>query len=191
MPAALAVPLRRALFRRWQQGQSPAAIAAALNLDPRTVRRLCRRFAAHGLDGVPPDYRNCGRAQAAAPADLVQAAADLRRQHPRWGAELIRLTLRHEHPGRDVPSGRTIRRWLASQGLCPAPSGRPRGVRPSYQRARQTHAIWQVDATEHVRLRDGQEVSWLRVVEERSGAVLDTAIFPPGGMGRGHARRCA
>src|SRR5438552_6837108 len=108
MSRALPVPIRRALFQRWQQGQSAAAIAQALSLPPRTVRRLLRRFERRGAAGVPPSYDRCGPKAAATSAELVQAALALRREHPTWGAGLIRVLLRRGHAGRPLPTARTL-----------------------------------------------------------------------------------
>jgi hypothetical protein len=46
-----------------------------------------------------------------------------------------------------------------------------------------------MDASEQVRLGNGQRVSWLRLADEHTGAVLGTAVFPPGPME--HGRRPA
>jgi hypothetical protein len=37
-----------------------------------------------------------------------------------------------------------------------------------------------MDAAERMRLASGAQVSWLRIADECSGAVLQTRIFPPG-----------
>jgi len=58
----------------------------------------------------------------------------------------------------------------------------PAGRRPSDNgyRAHRPHEVWQMDAAERIRLGSGQRVSWLRLLDECSGAVLQTTIFPPG-----------
>ena len=100
----------------------------------------------------------------------------LRTVHPCWGAELIRIYL--EDQGIPViPCARTLQRWFQRFGLGPAPAGRKP---PADRRASHPHDIWQVDAAEEIALANGQRVSWLRVVDEFSGAVLHTAIFPLG-----------
>jgi hypothetical protein len=45
--------------------------------------------------------------------------------------------------------------------------------------ASQAHDIWQMDAVEQLRLGSGDGVCWLRLVDEYSGAVLATTVFPP------------
>jgi Homeodomain-like domain-containing protein len=178
VPRPVPVPVRRAAFRRWRRGQSAAAIAEALDLHPRTVARLLRRFAAVGERGVSPGHDHCGPRSPATPADLVDDALRLRREHPTWGAGLIRVMLRRLHPGRDLPAARSVQRWLRQAGLAPARSGRPRGAPPL--RAGRPHAVWQVDAREQIPLSGGDKVCWLRIVDECSGAALQTAVFPPG-----------
>ena len=186
MPRAIPVPLRRVIWLRFQRGQPVAVIAAQLRLPPRTVRHLVQHLRAAGADALPTQYGRGGR-RAAANADLRDATADLRRDHPRWGAGLIRVFLRRQFPGRDLPAVRTLQRWLGSAGLAPAPRGR----RPAsaYVRAAQPHDIWQMDAADQMPLQTGELVSWLRVVDECSGAVLRTVVFPPGVERRARHRR--
>src|SRR5262249_5578309 len=102
----------------------------------------------------------------------------MRQQHPRWGATLIRLCLEDLPPDQldePVPSDSTIRRWLQESGLNPCPAGRKADPRP---RCCVPHEAWQVDAADQMRLLDGTMASWLRLVDECSGAVLQTVVFP-------------
>ena len=102
---------------------------------------------------------------------------DLRQQHARWGAALIRVMLQEKYGKAEVPGTRTLQRWLRRLREKPAPPGR-RPARES-RRARRPHEIWQMDAAEQKRLKTGKQISWLRVVDECSGAVLGTVVFPP------------
>ena len=91
------------------------------------------------------------------PSALHQQTLALRRQHPSWGAGLIRVFLMREHGPSDVPTERTLQRWLCRAGLGPAPKGRrPKTTAP---RATRPHEVWQMDAKERVRLRGGEQVS--------------------------------
>ncbi len=102
----------------------------------------------------------------------------LRREHPSWGALLIRVFLKQHWPKQRLPSERTLQRWFHQAGLGPAPRGRrPKEAR---RRARRPHEIWQMDAAEEIALQNGQRVSWLRLTDEFSGAVLHTTVFPIG-----------
>ena len=46
----------------------------------------------------------------------AEAALALRRQHPRWGAPLIRSLLRRDRPARAVPSARALQRRCRRHG---------------------------------------------------------------------------
>jgi hypothetical protein len=78
---------------------------------------------------------------------------------------------------RTLPCVRTLQQWFRRVGLGPPPPGR----RPAaaVNRATAPHQVWQADAAEEILLGDGTRVSWLRIVDEFTGAVLHTAIFPP------------
>ncbi len=138
MPHPIPVPIRQAMFQLWQKGYQTREIAESLGLPCSTVRRLLHRFRLHGTDGIPADYRHPSVAEAA-PSELVETALSLRREHPTWGAGLIRVQLLLEAPGRPVPSVRTLQRWFVRAGLSPARrddhagptlTGRPRPTRP-------------------------------------------------------------
>src|SRR6266404_1938062 len=104
MPRPLPVPLRQAIWQRFQAGQNGPTIAAALDLEPRTVRRLVERFRQTGSSAMDPSYDRCGAATPKPAESLVQAALGLRRQHPTWGAGLIHVMLRHQLPDDALPS---------------------------------------------------------------------------------------
>jgi len=138
---------------------------------------LFARFERAGDDGVAPDYCRCGQRQPLrTSAGLVEQLCQTRRQHPRWGSEMIRLELQGRQGA--LPCARTIRRHLSQAGLQPAPAGRPSSGCPCAPRAELPHQGWQVDACEYLRLKSDQRVCWLRVVDECSGAFLQTLVFP-------------
>ena len=159
-----------------------ATLADEFELSVRTVRQLVRRFAQRGQQGVAPDYDRCATNKVPADQPTFQEAVKMRTQHPTWGGGLIRVLLQEQ--GQEVcPSERTLQRWFQQANTPPAPPGR----RPASdeRRARQPHEVWQMDAVDQLRLASGQRASWLRVVDECSGAVLQTTIFPPRLLGAG------
>lgn len=174
------IALRRAIRSRARKGQTPAQISAELGIPERTVRRLLARFRDQGDAGIGPGYRAGQYHRSSDEATAREAALVLRRNHPKWGAGFIRVHLKES--GYEVPSTRTIQRWLRAAGLTSAPPGRP--PRSNYCRARAPHDVWQMDAAERLDLKHGQ-ASWLRITDECTGAVLWTAVFPPRSLGAG------
>jgi len=181
MPRATELPLRLAIAQMARLGASPPEIARQLDLPLSTVRDLARRALQaeagdQSLADLAPRYHDCGRHPGPDPP-LLEAVLDLRRQHPRWGALRIRVELTRIAPDAEIPSDRALRRWLHRHGLAPAPPGRPRAT--SWHRAERPHQTWQVDAADQKRLATGRMISWLRVVDECSGAALHSRVFPP------------
>ena len=177
MGRAISVPQRQVIFERAGLGHRADAVAGDLGLNPETVRKLMGRLRRTGAAGIVPDYARCGVNQSGrADTALITAAVMMRREHPTWGAGIIRVILAERHPGRALPSDRTIQRAFVKAELNPAPAGRRVGPE---RRAERPHDTWQVDAADQMSLADGGRASWLRIVDECTGAVLETAVFPP------------
>lgn len=177
MPLAIAQPIREEVVRRRQLGEGLTSIAAALGLRYRTVRGLWQRYRWRGAEGLSADYGRCGRFGIRFALSVYEAALRLRREHPRWGAQLIRLELAERFAHEPLPSERTLSRWMHDAGLRPLRGRRPQSARP--QRGQKPHEVWQIDAKERLRLSDGQGCSQLSVVDEASGADLGLVPFPP------------
>lgn len=182
MPHAVPPAVRQAIWNRSRSGHANPVIARELEIPESTVRRLVRQLKSRGQEALRPAYHRCGRPQTETARQLRQAALELRRAHQGWGAGRIRLELL-ARPG--CACERTIQRWLKQAGLAPAPKGRRKA--PGRSRAEAPHQVWQVDAAEQKKLASGQVISWMRVVDECSGAVLKTVVFPPGALSPGVA----
>ena len=123
MPRPVPVPVRETIFRLWEQGQDPRSIAASLGVPLATVRGLLARFRRRGIEAIAPDYHHRLVDEDALP-DALRLALGLRRDHPTWGAGMIRLHLFQVAAGQPVPSERSLQRWFAKFDLSPAPVGR-------------------------------------------------------------------
>ena len=176
MPAPVPLPIRQALWNRHQQGASSTELAQAFGLSPRTVRGILQRGRQLGSQGLAPCRP--GPATSARPEHPARTPALLlRREHPSWGAGLIRVMLQRQGI-EALPAVRTLQRWFAKAGLGPAPQGRRPNMVKKW-RATRPHETWQVDAAEDIALADGTRTSWLRIADEFTGAVLKTVVFPP------------
>ena len=184
MPHPIPLPVRQVIVQRAEQGQSASLIARSLGLVSRTVRQLLQRLRVQGNNALATSYPSGFFPQTPRFRALVEEALQMRREHPTWGAGLVRVWLRRDHPAAPIPAERTLQRWFRRAGLIPAPKGRRTGP-SSYHRAQQPHEVWQMDAADQVALRNGKQVCWLRIADECSGAVLETAVFPPGLLARG------
>ena len=145
----------------------------------RSVRRLYLNFHEHGEETITPAYEGCGQNQPRQTRqELLDEARQLREQHPTWGAPLIRVVMKQKRRRRQLPAARTLQRWFKKDAIPEAPPGR----RPAAteDRAEEPHEVWQMDASEQIALRSARHVSWLRVVDEWTGAVLDTIVFGHG-----------
>ena len=124
MPRATDFSRRLILARMVRLGATASEIARQLDLPLSTVRDLTRRVLQAGSESLPvalqPRYQSPRRDPRPTPP-LLEAALDLRRLHPRWGAGRIQIELARRHPGATLPAERTLQRWLRQHGLAPAP----------------------------------------------------------------------
>ncbi len=176
MPQPLPFPLRQALVRRHQQGETLDALAESMQIAPSTVRNWWQRFRREGEAGLQTRYQHCGPPGPKAAPAVHQAALRMKREHPTWGAGLIRLELQAQFPDQPLPQKRAIERWIQKAGLQPPRTKRPPVER---QRGKEPHAVWEVDAKERMLLADGSPTSVLSVTDEASGALLEATPFPP------------
>lgn len=176
MPTAVPQPVREQIVARRLAGQALTEIGVALAMPYRTVRGIWSRYRCRGAEGLAPDYGRCARPGPHFPGAVYEAALAMKREHPRWGAGMIRVQLGELFPQEPLPARRTLQEWLQKAGLSPGRSRRPT-QHPA--RGRAAHAVWQLDAKEEMRLADGSPSVSLAVVDEATGAVLGVALFPP------------
>src|SRR5947199_6018671 len=125
MPRALPTTVRHEVLVVHQQGLSLAQVAAQLRLPYSSVRRIWRRYRTDPSRPLAPDYSRCGRTPTPAAQALVQAACQMKQEHPTWGAGLIRVKLIAQIGNRAVPAVRTLQRAFVRAGV-----NRPRRSRP-------------------------------------------------------------
>ena len=165
-------------MRRHQQGIPLTRIAAELAIPYGTVRNIWRLFRRHGLERLAPDHGRLGRPVAASTIELLRIACELKRDHPTWGAGLIRLELRTYAQDGRIPSVRSLQLAFVRAGV-----HRPRRRRAAIAvvpQAALPHEVWQVNAVENVPLATGERICWLTATDEASGALLAADVSPHG-----------
>jgi hypothetical protein len=176
MPQPLPFALGQELVRRPPQGETLASLAESMQIPPATVRNGWQRFRRAGEAGLQTRYQRCGPQGPKVGPAVHEAALAMQREHPPWGAGLIRLELQKQFPDQPLPQKRAIERWIQKAGRQP-----PRAQRPPMerQRGKEPHAVWEIDAKERLRLGDGSATRVLSVTDEASGALLGATPFPP------------
>jgi transposase InsO family protein len=136
-------------------GASVVEVAAAFGVSRISVHAWLRRYLAEGLTGLVDRShrpRSCPHQVSDSVAVLV---AEVRRQHPRWGAKRIRMELLRKPPeGVVIPSTATVNRILVRHGL--VNQRKRKRPRDSYVRWQRPAAmqLWQLDIVGGVMLVD-------------------------------------
>ena len=176
MPAPLANEIRRQIVNRHEEGETLKAISESLNLSYNTVRKIWSHWRKHGQ--LSPNYEQAKQKGTREYPVVYEEAIDMKRQHPRWGAQLIRLELGVAYPTEKLPSVRTLQRWFKQAGVNRASKVKHNGV-SVVQRGKAVHEVWAVDAREQMKLGDGSYASWLTLTDEASGSILGCETFSP------------
>jgi transposase len=178
MPVPLSLRVREQIIEQKSKGVSLLDISLNLHVSYCTVRNICKRFQTYGTQRLAADYKHCGRPASSNPADVCyRAALWLKRLHPGWGAAFINLQLRQRYGQCTgaVSSERTLQRWFKAKGLNRAKS-QLCCSQPLW--AKQEHEVWQIDAKEKLCLASGDKACYLTIVDEKSGCLLKTGVFP-------------
>ena len=174
MPAAIAIEIRREILERHQGGDSLKTISQDLNMSYETVRKIWRHWRKYGK--LTANYEQAKKRGTRRYQAVYEAALEMKREHPKWGAQLIQLKLDETHE--DIPSVRTLQRWFRQAGISRSPKTQQK--RSDYvKRGQEAHQVWAVDAKERMKLADGSSACWLVVTDEASGAILGAKGFPP------------
>jgi hypothetical protein len=144
--------LRIEVVERHLAGESLPAIAAALQLNPYTVRSFWRLYRLHGWDGLvplPSGPPHRGPLASAHPR-IKYVLLRLKRQHRGWGVNKLRLELtrRPSLQGLVIPQRSALGSYLAQFGARLRRSRRAPTKRPNAPVApppTEPHQCWQID----------------------------------------------
>ena len=146
-------------------GAKVTEVAAALGVSRQSLHSWIARYLAEGLPGLADRSHRPGFCPHQVAGEVEVVVAEMRRQHPKWGAKRIRLELLRRPSGVPVPSERTINRVLARQGLAsPRPRKRPRDSYRRWQRPGPMQ-LWQMDI-----------VGGVMIADERTGELREAKI---------------
>lgn len=166
---------RQGIIRLKQAGKTLLVISQELLLPYSTVRNLWQRYRSNLEKELAVSYANCGKHPKTRQDLIYRAALWLKHLHPQWGSPKIHLVLCERYGRANVEHIRTLQRWYRDANLI---KPRQQMAEPIIGDSKAVHNIWQVDAKERLTLLDGQEACYLTIVDEKSGGVLETPVFP-------------
>ena len=170
MSTPLSYATRVQIVRLRKKGQSYAQIAKKLSCSTKSVQRIWSQYQAKGEKGLQTNYHKSGR-RSPYDSTIWEQIAQIRDSEQ--GAPYVRSILLERHPHALVPHERTIQRQWARQGHH-RPRGRPK--KPSTWSTEAGHTF-QIDGKDHISLKSGTSVSWMKVADEASGTDLSTQLF--------------
>jgi len=140
---------RLAIWERAEQGESAAALAAAMQLSPMTVRKWRRRAEQQGRAGLGSQIgRPPSGPLGQAPPELCAAVCQLRREHAGWGPLTLRAALAHDRrfQGQPLPSRSRLAALLKHTGPTRRYERPSALAQPAAQARAAPHDEWEMDA---------------------------------------------
>lgn len=174
MPKPIPVAIRQHLVERHEAGESLHQITDDLDIPYESGRNIWRLYRDEGR--IQPNYANCGRWGVRTSQRVYRAALFLKCLHPTWGAGLIRQVIADKWEDEDLPSVRTLQRWFRQVGYNQPKA--PTSGEKRLGRGKAPHNVWEMDSREAISLATGEQVTWLLVSDEASGAVVGGEVFP-------------
>jgi len=99
-------------------GAQVTEVAAAVGVSRQTLHTWLTRYLLDGVGGLADRSHRPASCRHAMPETVRVLVAEMRRQHPRWGAKRIRMELlKAPVEGQTVPATATINRILIGLGL--------------------------------------------------------------------------
>lgn len=174
MGQATGLLLRERIIELKQKGYTLEKISEELSLTYSNVRTIWGRYQRNGISGLQTCYTKCGKSKPSRDNVIYRAALWLKHLHSEWGTPRIHAGLQSRYSA-DIPTIRTINRWYKDAQIT---TPRSKVNRDVIGKSTNVHNIWQVDAKENLTLADGQNASYLTIVDEKSGAWLASLVFP-------------
>lgn len=175
MPRPIPLATRLAVVTLRKRHYSMPEIASRLGVSLSSVKNIMDRYQKLGEAGLGADYSNCGPPTERFPPLTVRYYTALKRWHPSWGYDKISSLILARHSKYALPDRRTVYRWWHKRNLVVVKS-----CLTTRQKvwAEELHQVWQIDAKEGMKLKDGTKCCWLNIVDEKSGMVVDPPVFP-------------
>jgi transposase InsO family protein len=127
-------------------GVAVTEVAAEVGVSRQSLHTWVRRYRAAGLAGLVDRSQRPRESPNQASAEIEAVVCELRRGHPKWGAQrIVHELMRRPAPAEGLPSRATVHRILVRHGLV---VGRPRRrKRSDYVRWQRPAAmqLWQLD----------------------------------------------
>ena len=181
MPQAISRALREQIVERRGRGETVGQVAQAEGVSKRSVRRIYSAWQQDKERALLTRYRESANTVIQYSTRLYRQAVAMKRKHPSWGAGLIRVQLVSAYRDQALPAERTLQVWFCREHV----NHRAHHMaRVFHGRGQAEHAVWEMDAKDHIYLGDKSATCMVSVQDEYSGAVLSARSFPPGGLAK-------
>ncbi|MDP9847003.1 IS481 family transposase [Streptosporangium lutulentum] len=168
------VEYRYRAVREVLAGSPIGEVAARYGTSRQSVHTWRQRFQQEGMPGLADRSRRPRTSPTRLSAEIEALICEMRRRHPRWGAQRIA----HELGACDlerVPGQATVHRVLARNGLVTAQQQEHKRTWRRWQREAPMQ-LWQLDLVGGVPLADGRECKLVTGIDDHSRFVVIAAV---------------
>ena len=112
MGQALPLAMRQEIVSLRQSGKTYRQISEQLQVGYASSKTIWYTYQREGEAGLQTRYAHCGIKTKRSRANMYRFVLWLRRLHPSWGADRIRIGLLSRYDEKLIPSQRTMQRWF-------------------------------------------------------------------------------
>jgi transposase len=173
--------VRVTIAERVDAGQSSREIAEELGRPLPTIRKWRQRYLREGRAGLSSQMgRPAAGALAIVPAEMKDAILELRKKHPGWGAQTLRLEIAKDERfvGLRIPSRSRIAAYLKEKKKVRKYEHHQDLPEPKTQPAQRPHQEWEMDAQGVTTVAGLGKVSFINLLDVYSHASIDSYACP-------------
>ena len=173
---------RGLIYQGQIQGKTIVEVANDLHRSPTSVGKWWRRIRVEGLRGLQtrPRGTTVKGALSRYPAQIAQTALEMKRQHPRQGADHILAGWRAqaEFSQGQLPSRSRLSAFFKEH--CPEllrSPGKKRPIQAELVKSTAAHEVWQLDSQEKIEFADGSLATVCNIRDPFGAAMIASQAF--------------
>jgi hypothetical protein len=177
MGKAIELPQRERIIKLYENSVSMVLISQEERVSYGTVKNLIKRYKNIGMNGMKPNYHQCGLKRSYASECSYRLVRFYKHFHTQWGVAYILMKIREKYPQLVLCHNRVYERRLKAEHHVSLSKNPPLQMIYHSEQSRLPHDTWQVDAKERLVTLNGTAACYLTITDEKTGCIVEAKVF--------------